>query len=251
MIANLRRFLTAVPAVTIALLSHAGACPACWPLIGGLVASLGLTFLVETRYLLPLMIGCLAIAIAALSYPIGRDYRPLIVGVAASGVILIGKFILDASLVTVAGAGLLVGAYLWSFWLRRSDKASSCQSCCAPEAAATGKSTMPEKATNTDIPIACTLNQTQFAERKELVKRLAQEAKERRKLPHGVGLSFEPVSSRVTELARLVDLERTCCPFLRFRIEAPAGGAVWLELTGPATAQEIIRELIPVVGSND
>ena len=252
MIANLRRFLTAVPAVTIALLSHAGACPACWPLIGGLVSSLGLTFLVETRYLLPLMIGCLAISIAALSYGAGRDYRPLIVGVAASGVILIGKFILDASLVTVAGAGLLVGAYLWSFWLRRSDKASSCQRCCETEAAAaTGKSIMPENATNTDIPIACALNQEQYAERKELVNRLAQEAKERRKLPHGVGLSFEPVSSRVTELAKLVDLERACCPFLAFRIDAPSGGPVWLELTGPAAAQEIIRELIPEVASND
>jgi len=134
MIANLRQFLAAIPALTISLI-HAGTCPACWPLIGGLVASLGLTFLVETRYLLPLMVGCLAIAIVTL-YGARRDYRPLILGVAASGVILIGKFILDASLVTVAGAGLLVGAYLWSFWLRRSDKASSCQSCCAPAAGA-------------------------------------------------------------------------------------------------------------------
>jgi hypothetical protein len=211
-----------------------------------------LTFLVEARYLLPLVIGCLAIAIVALSYGARCDYGPLILGVAASGVILIGKFILDASLVTVAGAGLLVGAYLWSFWLRRSDKASFSQSCCAPAAAAaTENNIMPEKATKTDIPIACILNQTQFAERKELVKRLAQEAKERRKLPHGVGLSFEPVSVRMTELARLVDLERTCCPFLTFRIEAPAGAAVWLEFTGPAAAQEIIRELIPEVHQID
>jgi hypothetical protein len=67
MIANLRRFLAVVPAVTMALI-HAGTCPACWPLFGGLLFSLDLTFLVETRHLLPLMIGCLAIAIAALSY---------------------------------------------------------------------------------------------------------------------------------------------------------------------------------------
>jgi hypothetical protein len=43
MIANLLRFFAAVPALTIAL-THAGTCPACWPLIGGLVSSLGLTF---------------------------------------------------------------------------------------------------------------------------------------------------------------------------------------------------------------
>ena len=107
MIAKLRWFLAVVPTVTVALV-HAGTCPACWPLVGGLASSLGLTFLVETRYLLPLMIGCIAIAIAALSYGARCDYRPLLMGVAASAVVLIGKFILDARLVTVAGIGLLV-----------------------------------------------------------------------------------------------------------------------------------------------
>ena len=249
MIANLRRLLAAVPALTMVVLSHAGVCPACWPLIGGLVSSLGLTFLVEVRYLLPLMIGCLVIAVTALAYKARREYRPLFLGVAASGVILIGKFMLNLAPVTLSGAGLLVGAYLWSFWLRRTEKAS-CQSCCAPTATAVAeKEVVFERATSTDIPIACTLDQAQFAERKELVNRLAQEARERRNLPHGIGLSFEPISSRVTELAKLVDLERTCCPFLTFKIEAQAGGHVWLELTGPAAAQEIIRELIPEVSS--
>ena len=83
MIPNLRQLLAAVPALTIVALSHAGACPACWPLIGGLVSSLGLTFLVEVRYLLPLMIGCLAIAITALAYGTKRDYRPLFLAVSA------------------------------------------------------------------------------------------------------------------------------------------------------------------------
>jgi hypothetical protein len=180
-----------------------------------------LTFLVETGYLRPLMIGCLAMAIAALGYGSRRDYRPGIVGTVASGAILIGKFILDTSSVTFAGAGLLIGAYLWSFWLRRPGRASGQN--CAPTS--TQKNSVAEQMTN-NIPIACALNQTQLAERREMVERLAQEAKERRKLRHGVGLSFEPVSNRVTDLAKLVDLERTCCPFLTFRIEAPAGGAV-------------------------
>jgi hypothetical protein len=246
MISNVRQFLAAVPAVSIALLSHVGVCPACWPLIGGLMSSLGLAFLIESRYLLPLMVGCLVLAIAALGWGARRNYWPLILGVVASGAILIGKFALDASPVTVGGAGLLIGAYLWSFWLRRPSKASSCQSCCAPATtAAAEKSMAPETMTNPDIPIACALSQRQFAERKELVQRLAQEATERRKLPNGVGLRFKPVSGRVTELAKLVDLERACCPFLTFRIDAPAGGPVWLELTGTAAAQEIIRELIP------
>ena len=208
------------------------------------MSSLGLTFLVESRYLLPLMIGCLVVAIAALGCGARGNYSPLILGLAASGAILIGKFALDASPVTFGGVGLLVAAYLWSLWLRRPSKSSSCQSCCAPPTTtAAEKSIAPETMTNPDMPIACALSQGPFAERKELLQRLAQEATERRKLPNGVRLRFKPVSGRVTELAKLVDLERVCCPFLTFRIDAPAGGPVWLELTGTAAAQEIIREL--------
>ena len=96
---------------------------------------------------------------------------------------------------------------------------------------------------NSDIPIACALGHGQLAERKELVQHLSQEATERRELPNGVGLRFKPAPGRVTELAKLVDLERACCPFLTFRIDAPAGGPVWLELTATTAAQEIIREL--------
>jgi hypothetical protein len=50
----------------------------------------------------------------------------------------------------------------------------------------------------------------------------------------------------VSQLASFIELERACCSFLSFRIDVKAGGAVWLELTGPVAAQEIIRELIEV-----
>ena len=163
----------------------------------------------------------------------GRNYWPLILGVVASGAILIGKFVLDATPVAVGGVGLLIGAYLWSFWLRRPSKASSRQSYCAPE-------TMIDP----DIPIACALGHGQLAERKELVQEyLSQEATERRELPNGVGLRFKPAPGRVTELAKLVDLERALLSFLTVRIDVPAGGPVWLELTATTAAQEIIREL--------
>jgi hypothetical protein len=49
----------------------------------------------------------------------------------------------------------------------------------------------------------------------------------------------------VSQLASFIELEGACCPFLTFRIDVRAGDSVWLELTGPAAAQEIIRELIP------
>jgi hypothetical protein len=95
------------------------------------------------------------------------------------------------------------------------------------------------------IPIACTLSRRQFPKRKELVQRLREEATERRELPNGIRLCFEPESDRVTKLAKLVDLERACCPLLTFQIYAPAAGPIWLEVTGPAAAQQIIHELVP------
>lgn len=93
-------------------------------------------------------------------------------------------------------------------------------------------------------PIACSLNQAQFAERVQLANRLAQQALERRDLPEGVSIRFESLPGRMAELARFVELERACCPFLTFRIDAPAGGDILLELTGPADAQQIIRTLV-------
>ena len=107
-----------------------------------------------------------------------------------------------------------------------------------------------ERVMNLDVQIACALNPTQFAERKRLVNRLAQEATERRTLPDGVRLCFEAISGRVTEIAKFIDIVRVCCPFLTFRIDAQPGDSIWMELTGPAAAQEIIRELIPNVVSN-
>lgn len=94
-------------------------------------------------------------------------------------------------------------------------------------------------------PIACALGQAQFAERKRLVERLAKKATERQTLPNGVRLGFEAISGRATELAKFVDLERSCCPFLTFRIDAKPGERISLELTGPVAALQIIRELIP------
>ena len=94
-------------------------------------------------------------------------------------------------------------------------------------------------------PIACALDQSQFAERKRLVERLVEQATERRTLPNGVRLRFEANAGRATELAKFVDMERSCCPFLAFRIDAKPGECISLELTGPIPAQQIIRELVP------
>src|ERR1700744_2464413 len=112
MMGNVRRFAAAIPAVAMALISHAEVCPACWPLVGGLLSSLGATFLIETRFLLPVMIASLALAIAMLSYRVRGDYRPFALGILASALILVGRFALDTAPLTIGGACLLLGAYV-------------------------------------------------------------------------------------------------------------------------------------------
>ena len=62
----------------------------------------------------------------------------------------------------------------------------------------------------------------------------------------GFGLETSAVDvSRPLSTAEFAELEQTCCPFLTFRIGLQPGKTVWIELTGPVAAQEIIRELIP------
>jgi prepilin signal peptidase PulO-like enzyme (type II secretory pathway) len=236
---NVLQFLAAIPAVFVAAVSHFVACPACWPLIGGLIYALGLTSLLETR-LLPLFVGCLLVAIAPLALQARRLLPPFILGLIASVFVLVGKFLLNATAVTVAGIVILVAAYVWSYRARRATSADACCSSCATPSSSTEERTEAE-----NIPIACALDKAQFEERKALVDRLAQRAIERKAIPSGFALRFGRESELVSQLASFVELERACCPFLTFRIDVRAGDSVWLELTGPAAAQEIIRELIP------
>ena len=243
---NVLQFLAAIPAVFVAVVSHFVACPACWPLVGGLISALGLTSLLETKLMVPLFVGCLLLAIAPLALQARHHLQPFILGLIASAVVLVGKFLLNATAVTVAGITILAAAYVWSYRARRATSADACCSSCATPPSSTGEGSEAE-----DIPIACALDKAQLGERKALVDRLAQRATERKAIPNGFALRFgREESDLVSQLASFVELERACCPFLTFRIDVRAGDSVWLELTGPAAAQEIIRELIPTA-SND
>jgi hypothetical protein len=57
----------------------------------------------------------------------------------------------------------------------------------------------------------------------------------------GFAFRFAASASRLTALTELIELERQCCPFLRFHlIVEPANGPVWLELTGPPGTRELL-----------
>ena len=124
-----RATVASFPAIGAALLPKL-TCPLCWPAYAALLSALGLEFFDYTPYLLPLTITFLAVALGALVMQARRTGRraALIMGVAASAGVLLGKFAFELDWLTTAGIGLLVVAILISMrW--KSSPAIPCPAC--------------------------------------------------------------------------------------------------------------------------
>jgi len=119
-----------LPSIGVALLPKL-ACPACWPAYTGLLSSLGLGFMDYTPYLLPLTVIFLAIALAALAYraSVRRGYRPLILGICAATILLVGKFSFASDLAMYVGLILLIAASLLNSWPRPPQAGTPCPAC--------------------------------------------------------------------------------------------------------------------------
>ena len=104
-----------IPGIGLALLPKL-MCPACWPAYAAIASALGLGFLVRTQYLFAIILASLLVAIAALSFRARQrhGYRPALLGVASSIVILVGKFSIDSTLALYCGVGMLMGASVWN-----------------------------------------------------------------------------------------------------------------------------------------
>ena len=93
--------------------------------------------------------------------------------------------------------------------------------------------------------IACLLSEPELAARRAAIAQALAEAdvQATEELPDGWIVRFAPVPDLLTRLARFVDLERACCPFLAFTLEAPAnGGPLALRVTGPPGTKEMVRD---------
>jgi hypothetical protein len=88
------------------------------PAYAGLIGSVGLGFLMETAYLLPLIVVFLVLAIAALGFRARRrkGYAPFAMGLAGATSIILGKFIVDSSGLVYGGVAALAAASLWNAW---------------------------------------------------------------------------------------------------------------------------------------
>lgn len=117
-----RSSLATLPGIGLAFLPKI-ACPACWPAYAGVLTSLGLGFLVDVRWLLPLTAVFLLVAILALGFRARRrrGFGPFFVGLGASSIVLVGKFMFDSDPAMYAGLGLLVAASIWNTWPKRAS----------------------------------------------------------------------------------------------------------------------------------
>ena len=117
------------PAIGTALLPKL-TCPLCLPAYAALLSVLGLEFFDYTPYLLSLTMAFLAAALGALVMQAKRtgNWAALMTGIAASAIILLGKFEFEVDWLATAGIGLLVIAILISM-LRRTSKTAPCPAC--------------------------------------------------------------------------------------------------------------------------
>jgi hypothetical protein len=115
-----------VPAVAVSFLPKT-ICPLCSPAYTALLSSVGLGF-IATTYLLPVTVGFLAVALAALGFRASsrRGFGPFGIGVIAAASVLAGKFWFGSDPTTYVGVGLLVVASVWNAIPKRPVLCPAC-----------------------------------------------------------------------------------------------------------------------------
>lgn len=114
-----------------ALLLPVGTCPACLPAYAAALGSLGLGFLLDEQYLLPVTALVLGISLAGLAWRAStrRGYGPLFLGLAGSILALVGKFGVASDAFLYGGLAILIASSVWNAWPRDAAAPSSCARC--------------------------------------------------------------------------------------------------------------------------
>src|SRR6185295_1095946 len=96
-----------------------------------------------------------------------------------------------------------------------------------------------------NLPIACTLSDADFRQRREeVLKTVVSAVVKKQEFEDGYAYCFPPEAKWLAELAQFVAFERECCPFLQFNLRVePESGPIWLELTGPEGTKEFLQSV--------
>lgn len=99
------------------------------------------------------------------------------------------------------------------------------------------------------LPVAVACEPATFPSREAFAahladgQRLLRNALERRELPDGWALRLPNDDETLLAAARWSAEERRCCPFFTFVLERePDPGALWVRITGPEGAKQVMEE---------
>ena len=64
---------------------------------------------------------------------------------------------------------------------------------------------------------------------------------ETRELENGIAFRFLNQPGQLLQIAKFIERESRCCPFLRFTLEVePSAGPIWLRITGAEDAKQFL-----------
>lgn len=96
-----------------------------------------------------------------------------------------------------------------------------------------------------DQPIACNrlgLTKAQLKRQHELHEQLFSNKLEIRELPDGYAISLPSTTENIMSVAEFISLERTCCSFFRFELEAgKPDEPLWFRITGGEGVKEFMK----------
>jgi hypothetical protein len=133
----------------------------------------------------------------------------------------------------------IVAAWAVGFGLGEPASVVKCAACDIA-IRADAKATEQEKKMSENVagesPIACHLNALDREQRRRhqsLTAQLRAAVQETRELPDGYSFRLPSDEATIQRTAEWITLERRCCPFIDFGLEAGReGGPLWLSLTG-------------------
>ncbi len=96
-----------------------------------------------------------------------------------------------------------------------------------------------------DMPIACTLTETQLVARTQEVNDLFKHVQEIKELADGYALRFPGTETWANELVQFITFERACCQFFTFALTfEPKQGSIWLDIRGPEGVKAIAEGML-------
>jgi|SRR6266851_330802 len=95
-------------------------------------------------------------------------------------------------------------------------------------------------------PFVCNMSVMTPEERKahqETGQKIFQSVRQVKELQNGYALRLSTDSSMLKTVAQFIEMERLCCPFMKFVVEVgEEHGPLWVRITGRKGTKEFIRE---------